>query len=225
MSRVLLQRFLDAVPQEFVKWLLERQLPIYQQSIALAFNEQPWTNAEAITLLPYVRRALWEADLRKAAIQFGLKPHNSDHVAKNSSCVLVKAGGIILTGHYVDGPEDFVREAESRKQNAGVNKWLNHFIDNRLLTAPVPKLDERPIYINVLHGAWFPARREEAMTVDPATSFLRFAIPAADSNKYLAGCNWSAQELLAQYAPTAAVEPTAKSIPDEARPSIKKKQA
>jgi hypothetical protein len=223
MSNLLLQRFLDVVPKEFVQWLLERQLPIYQQSITLAFNEQPWTNAEAVTLLPYVRRALWEANFRKAAIESGLKTHNSDHIAKNSSCVLVKARGIILTGHYVDGPNEFVREAESRKQNAGVNKWLNHYIDSRLLTTPVPTLDERPIYINVLHGAWFPARREDAMAVDPSSSFLRFAIPAADSNQYLADCNWSAQELLAQYAPATAEEPTAKSIPDEAKPSIKKK--
>ena len=223
MSKLLLQRFLDAVPREFVQWLLERQLPIYQQSIALAFSEQPWTNAEAITVLPIVRRALWEADFRKAAIEHGLKPDNSDHVAKNSSCVLVKADHIILTGHYVDGPNDFVREAESRKQNAGVNKWLNHHIDSRLLTTPVPALDQRSIYINVLHGALFPSRGEDVMTVDASTSFLRFAIPAADSNQYLAGCNWSAQELLAQYAPATAVEPTAKSIPDEAKPSIKKK--
>jgi len=223
MSTLLLQRFLDVVPREFVTWLLARQLSLYQQSIELAFNEQPWSNAEAITLLPYVRRALWEADFRKAAIESGLKAHNSDHVAKNSSCVLVKAAGIILTGHYVDGPNEFVREAESRKQNAGVNKWLNHHIDSRLLTTPAPTLDQRPIYVNVLHGAWFPARREDAMTVDPSTSFFRFAIPAADSNQYLAGCNWSAQELLAQYAPATTVEPTAKSIPDEAKPSIKKK--
>ena len=54
MSKVLLQRFLDAVPKEFVKWLLERQLPIYQQSIASAFNEQPWGQPEAVTLLPYI---------------------------------------------------------------------------------------------------------------------------------------------------------------------------
>lgn len=223
MSQLLLQRLLDAVPSEFVEWLLKRQLPIYQQSLESAFADQPWTDAEAITLVPYFRRAIWEADFRKAASENGLKAHNSDHKAGNSSCVLVKAGGIILTGHYVDGPEEFVREAESRKQNAGVNKWLTHYVDSRLLTTPVPKLDERPIYINVLHGAWFPARRDGAMTVDPSSCFLRFAIPAADSNKYLAGCNWSAQELLALYAPATAAEPTAKSIPDEAKPSIKKK--
>jgi hypothetical protein len=223
MSEVLLQRFLKEVPQGLVQWLLLRQTAIYQQSIELAFNEQPWTHAEAITLLPYLRRALWEADFRKAAIDQSLTARDSDHNAKNSSCVLVKAGSIILTGHCVEGPNKFVHEAESRKQNAGVNKWLNHYIDPRLLTSPVPKLDARPIYINVLHGALFPARRKDAMTVDPSTCFLRFAIPAADSNKYLAGCNWSAQELLTQYTPAVAVEPTAKNIPDEARPSIKKK--
>jgi hypothetical protein len=223
MPNVLLQKFLSEVPQAFVKWLLERQLAIYQQSIEWAFNAQPWSNAEAVTLLPYIRRALWEADFRNAANHCGLKTHNSDHMARNSSCVLVKAGSIILTGHFVDGPNDLVREAESRKQNAGVNKWLSHYVDSRLLMAKVPPLEERPIYINVLHGAWFPARQQDAMTVDPTTCFLHFAIPEADSNQYLAGYNWSAQELLSQYVPTAAVEPTAKVIPDEARPSIKKK--
>lgn len=223
MSAVLLQRFLAAVPHGFVQWLLSRQLSIYKQSIELAFNVQPWTHAEGITLLPYIRRALWEADFRNAAIQHGLKADDSDHKARNSSCVLVKAGSIILTGHCVDGPNDFVREAESRKQNAGVNRWLTHYVDSRLLMAPAPKLEDRPIYINVLHGAWFPTRQQDAITVDPSTCFLRFAIPAADSNQYLAGCNWSAQELLSMYAPAAAAEPTAKSIPDEARPSVKRK--
>jgi hypothetical protein len=223
MSEILLTRFLSEVPQGFVQWLLLRQLAIYRQSLELAFNEQPWGHAEAITLLPYLRRALWEADFRRAAIDQGLNTYDSDHNAKNSSCVLVKARSIILTGHCVVGPNMFVREAESRKQNAGVNKWLTHYVDQRLLTAPVPKLDQRPIYINVLHGALFPTRLQDAMTIDPSTCFLRFAIPAADSNQYLVGCNWSAQELLTKYVPAVAAEPTARSLPDEARPSIKKK--
>jgi hypothetical protein len=147
------------------------------------------------------------------------------HVGKNSSCVHIKAGSVILTAHYVDSPNEFVREAESRKQNAGVNRWLNHYVDSRLLTTPVPQLGERPIYVNMLHGAWFPTRREEVMKIDSTTCFLRFGIPAADSNQYLAGCVWSAQELLPQYAPVAAAEPTPKSMPDEARPSIKRKKA
>lgn len=222
MSEVLRQRFLSEVPREFVQWLLLRQAAIYQQSIELAFNEQPWTNAEGITVLPILRRALWEADFRRGAIAAGLQPRDSDHMAMNSSCVLVKAGSIILTGHCVDGPSEFVREAESRKQNAGINQWLRYHIDSRLLTSPAPSLNEHPIYINILHGALFPARRQDAMTIDPSTCFLRFAIPAADSNKYLASCNWSAQELLSQYAPVKSTEPTAKSIPDKARPSIKK---
>jgi hypothetical protein len=225
MSKALLDRFLGAIPKAFVTTLLERQLPLYQQSVASAFNEQPWTDAEAITLLPYLRRALWEAEVRRAADACGLRTFDMPHVGKNSSCVHIKAGSVILTAHYVDSPNEFVREAESRKQNAGVNRWLNHYVDSRLLTTPVPQLGERPIYVNMLHGAWFPTRREEVMKIDSTTCFLRFGIPAADSNQYLAGCVWSAQELLPQYAPVAAAEPTPKSMPDEARPSIKRKKA
>jgi hypothetical protein len=225
MSKVLLDQFLSAVPKEFVMTVLARQMPLYLQSIATAFNEQPWTDAESVTALPYIRRAHWEADLRRTASACGLKPYDKEHVGKNSSCVHVKAKSIILTTHYVDAPNEFVREAESRKQNAGVNRWLTHHVDDRLLNTPVPKLEERPIYINMLHGAWFPLRREDGMMIDPATCFLRFAIPAADSNQYLAGCNWSAQELLSQYAPVPAADPIPKEMPDVARPSIKKKSA
>lgn len=225
MSKVLLDRFLDAVPQTFVKTMLERQLPIYQQSIVLAFNEQPWTSAEATTLLPYLRRALWESEVRRAADACGLRTFDMAHIGKNSSCVHVKAGSIILTAHYVDSPNDFVREAESRKQNAGVNRWLTHYVDNRLLIAPVPSLGERPIYINMLHGAFFPMKKEDGAKVDPTTCFLRFGIPAADSNQYLAECVWSAQELLLQYGPAAVAEPTPKNMPDEAKPTIKIKKA
>jgi hypothetical protein len=223
MSDALRQRFLSAVPKVFVTRMLERQLSLYQQSVAAAFNEQPWMDAEGFSLLPHVRRALWEAEIRRAAIASDLMPYDMPHVGKNSSCVHIKADSIILTAHYVDSPNEFVREAESRKQNAGANHWLNHYVDDRLLTTPIPKLDERPIYINMLHGAWFPTRREDTMKIDQATCFIRFGIPASDSNQYLACCLWSAQELVEQYAPVAAAEPTPKSMPDEAKPSIKKK--
>ncbi len=52
MSELLLKRFLDAVPRDFVKWLLERQLSIYQQSVHFAFDEQSWDTPEAISVLP-----------------------------------------------------------------------------------------------------------------------------------------------------------------------------
>jgi hypothetical protein len=125
-AHILLERFVRAVPKEFVTRLLERQQPIYQQSIAIAFNES-WTATEAKNVLPYIRRGLFESDFRKAGIECGLKTFDMPHVGENCSCVMIKADGLILTEHYVDGPGHFVRDAESRRQNAAVNKWLEEF--------------------------------------------------------------------------------------------------
>jgi hypothetical protein len=224
MSRILLERILNVFPPSFVSRLVERQFSLYQQSIDQVMSEQPWSDVEAFTLLPYIRRALWESELRKTAIECGLKTFDLSHVGQNSSCVNVKAGGLVLTEHYVSGPSEFVRDAESRKQNSGVNRWLNHYTDQRLLTTPLPKLDEKPIYLNLLHGAVFPTSKKADVKVDAFTCFIRFAIPAADSRQYLAGCNWSAQELLQHYAsaPRTATEP-AVTVADRAKPVIKKK--
>ena len=220
MSKVLFDRILDAFPRTFVSRLVERQLSLYQQAIDQVMQDPPWSEVEALVLLPYVRRALWETELRKTAIDCQLKAVDLPHVGQNSTCVNVKAKRLILTEHFVSGPSEFVREAESRKQNSGVNRWLTHHIDPRLLTAPPPKLDEQTIYLNLLHGGAFPTSKRSDLKIDPSTCFLRFAIPAADSRQYLADCNWSAQELLQHYA--GEIEP-AVTVADRAQPVIKKK--
>ena len=223
MSQVLLDRILDAFPKDFLARLLERQMALYQMALDSARTEQPWTDAEAFDLLPHWRRAIFESEVRKTAITCQLRARNVLHNAENCNCVTVEAKKLILTAHFVSGPNEVVRAAESRKQNAGVNRWLTHHVDERLLIAPIPKLDERPIYVNLLHGALFPTSKKQDRPIDPLTSFLHIAIPAADSKEYLAGCNWSAQELLRNYASDdKAAEPMV-TIADRAQPVVKKK--
>jgi hypothetical protein len=220
MSAILLNRILDAFPRSFVSRLLERQLALYQQAVDQVMRDQPWSEVEAVVLLPYVRRALWETELRRTAIDCHLKSLDVPHVGQNSTCVTVKAKQLVLTEHFVTGASEFVRDAESRKQNAGVNRWLTHHVDQRLLTSPLPKLDEKPIYVNLLHGGVFPTSKRSELKIDPSACFLRFAIPAADSKEYLAGCNWSAQELLQNYA---GEEEPAVTVADRALPVTKRK--
>jgi hypothetical protein len=215
---LLLERFIRAFPKKFLTHLMERQKPIYQQSIALAYNES-WSFLEAFSVWPYIRRGLMESDLRKTAIECGLKPFDMQHKAENSSYVMVKADGIILTEHFVDGPRQFVRDAVSRKQNAGVNAWLPEHVDERLLISPLPKLGREPIYMNLLHGAHVSVSESGIVIPPDDTYFLRIAIPDDESRKYL--YNWSAQEILMAYSSVLEEADVQREITDTALPRKK----
>ena len=218
MANILLDRFVRAVPKQFVARLLERQQSIYLQSIELAFNES-WSRVEATNVLPHIRRGLMESEFRKAGLECALKVFDMPHAGDNCSCVMVKADGLILTEHYVDGPGQFVRDAKSRKQNIAVNSWLDEYADENLLIHPLPKLGRKPIYLNVLHGSPHSNRDSDIPIVDASNCFFRIAIPEEGTSKYL--YNWSAQEILLAYATAgdAAVAPL--TVEDNARPRRK----
>lgn len=215
----LLDRFVKEVPKQFLVRMLERQHALYQQSIAAAFDER-WSAPEALNVLPHLRRAFVEHDFRQTAIACGLKAFDTPHAGDNCTCVLVKAGQLILTAHYVDGPKQFVRDAESRKQNAAVNGWMDEHIDERLLVNPLPKFGNKPIYLNLLHGGIFLRTADGKVSVDSTACFLHIAIPDEASQKYL--YNWSAQEILLAYS-TAATQTVAvlEAIEDKAKPRAK----
>jgi hypothetical protein len=217
-AHILLDRFVRAVPKQFIMRLVERQQTLYQQSIAIAFNES-WTSVEALNVLPYIRRGLMESDFRKSAIECGLKPFDMPHAGENCSCVMVKANGLILTAHFVDGPGQWVRDAKSREQNTAVNKFLNEYADERLLIHPLPKLGRKAIYLNLLHGGYFANSDSGILTVDPSSCFLHIAIPEDGSKKYL--CNWSAQEILLAYATAADAAVAPQAVEDKAQPRKK----
>ena len=214
----LLGRFLSAFPEQFLRRLVQRQKPLYAQSIAISFSES-WSRIESFSVLPGIRRALWENEIRQAAIECGLKSLDTPHAGENCSCVTVNSEGLALTVHYVDGPNQFVREAESRKQNAGVNDWLNYYTDERLLTSPIPKIGGRPIYLNLLHGAAFPTLTNENLLIDDTSYFLKLAIPASGAGRYL--YNWSAQELLQVYKTAPPAVSVKAELEDQARPRRK----
>ena len=131
----------------------------------------------------------------------------------------MKASGLIVTEHFVDGPRQFVRSAESRKQNAGVNAWMDEHTDERLFVEAPPKIDKKPIYVNLLHGAKFVKTADGSATFLPESSFLRIAIPDKDSQQYL--YNWSAQELLMAYTAVENAAAAPQVIEDQAKPRTK----
>jgi hypothetical protein len=213
----LLDRIVNAFPKKFFLHFIERQQSLYQQTIDMAFSES-WQRPESFAALPMVRRNLWEAETRKNGIANSLRCFDMPHMGDNSSCVTIKASGLILTAHYVDGPHQFVRDAESRKQNAGVNGWMGEHTDERLLTSPLPKLGKHPIYMNLLHGGLFPQLKTDEgqdLSIDESTCFLRVAIPDKNSDKYL--YNWSVQEILLAYTRV----PVNTTVEDKAHPRKK----
>ncbi len=218
MDEVLIGRFVKAFPRQFLVRLSERQLGIYNQSIAVACGES-WTAAEAVSVLPTLRRAFWESEIRKTAIECGLRPFDMYHAGENCTCVMVKADVMILTAHFVDGPGQLVREAESRKQNAAINAWMDEHTDERLLLQPLPKLGTKPIYLNLLHGAYFTKTASGELVVEPTSCFLHVAIPEAGAKRYC--YNWSAQKILLAYDSVTETAAAPTAIEDNAKPRAK----
>jgi hypothetical protein len=112
MARIMLERFLAAVPEKFLRTLLERQIPMYRQAMDIALSDvQPWSRAEALNVLPHIRRAAFEHGFRSTGIECGLKAFDLAHNGKNATCVHLKAKRLIFTAHFVSAPGEFFREA------------------------------------------------------------------------------------------------------------------
>jgi len=221
---ILLDRFVRAFPRQFLTRILERQQALYEQSIAWSVKDQSWESAEADYVAPHIRRALFESEFRMAAKDCGLKTFDSYHAGANCQYVMVKAAGLIITEHYVDGPRQFVQPAKSREQNSGVNDWLDEYTDERLLIHPLPKIGRAAIYFNLLHGAAFSTSASGDTSIIVDSCFLRIAIPDDKFKKYL--YNWSIQEVLMAYAeiPDSATAPQAIEDKAQPRPKLKVKK-
>lgn len=221
---ILLDRLIRAFPEQFLLRLRQSQTPVYQLSVEAAFSTLQWGKAEAMSVLPHVRRGLFEAEVRRAGEACGLDVSDSAHAGENCSCVTVRADGLVMTAHYVDGPGEFVRDAESRKQNAAVNEWMGEHCDERLLVRPLPRVGRKPIYLNLLHGGCFDDAGRAKPTLDPSTFFLRVCVPAADgSRKYVR--NWNALEILSAYASIPVAQAAgARGVEDKAQPRRKAPQ-
>lgn len=217
----------DSVPAAFWKHLQRRQPALYAHALDYAFSGSAWDRPEAYQVFLEARRANCESEVRIASRESGLRAFNMPHNGGNCGYVMVKAKRLILTFHYVDGPGEFVRAAESRKQHAGINGWVDEYLMEELFCEKPPTLgDGKPIYVNVLHGAAFPsAKQAETMSleklkaVDPSTCFMRVAIPDALSSRYTR--NWSALEfVVASIGKEDAQPSSAVRIADNAKPVL-----
>jgi hypothetical protein len=184
MTNSLLEHFRKQVPVVFVTEIARLQPQIYQEAAASAYRDPRWTEAEGRSLIGDFERAIFENVTRKAARTSGLDAQDVDHVGGNCSCVHVYAGNIALTTHRVPEPGYFVRQCESRKQNAAVNKFLDGYVLKGSLSAPLPVLGRADqIRLYILHGT-------RLMASGDRESFVQLAAPDSELGKYQWLCSF-----------------------------------
>ena len=191
----LLNLFVTSVPESFLQRISDRQPALYQEAWEKA-NDPSWEEEERRYIEPHLRRILMEAELRQAAEDQGCRSFNLPHAASNCDYVLVKAGRIILTAHQVSRSGESVRPCVSRKQNAGVNRWLDELPLEGVLREPLPSLETGDsILAYLIHGRSGVLQRKEE---EPLDLFMRIAIPESDDlTRYIR--NWSIDELMGAY--------------------------
>lgn len=173
------------VPVGFVTELARRQPQVYEEARASAYADPRWTKAEGRSLIGHFERAIFENVTRVAARNHGLSYDDVDHVGDNCSCVHVYAGNLALTTHRVSEPGQFVRQCESRKQNAVVNRFLNGYVLEGSLCAPLPDLEKAPqIRLYILNGTKLNANNERE-------HFVQLAAPDAELSRYQWACSFA----------------------------------
>lgn len=207
-----------AVPEKFVDYMLQRHSWIHQEAYQRCYSDPLLSKAEARYLLGHTERALCEAEMRKAAQLCGLQWMDVEHNGGNCSCVKVHAGNLVISSHRVQTPRQMVQEAESRKQAAAANRFLNGYVLEGSLSAPLPTLaDAQQIHVYLLHG-W---------TLDLATDekkfFMHLAVPDSEVVKYCWDC--SLQQLKQDFvADRRAKIVDSSPLTDSVHPRIKKKK-
>ena len=210
---------LKDIPSGFLERLLTRQEGLYGEAYSVSFDSTLWTDREAETIFPVVRRALFESEFRKAAQTHKLKVHDRQHEGENYGYVLARAGRLRLTAHQVSGPNQFVRPCVSRKQNAAVNRWVDAPPLPGTLQEALPDLHESGL-VNayILHGRIIEKRGGKKFT----TSFLRIGIPDAELTRYRR--SYDVPELLQLMAQKATGTLVTPEIADQAQPKFKKEK-
>jgi hypothetical protein len=174
----------SAVPEKFIDYMLQRHSWFHQEAYQRCYSDPLMTAPEARYLLGHTERVLGEAEMRKAAQLCGLKWADVEHAGGNCTCVTVYAKNLSITCHRVQSPRQMVQEAESRKQAAAANRFLNGYVLEGSLSAPLPTLtNAQLIHVYLLHG-W---------TIDPRSQekrfFMNFAVPDSEIAKYCWDCS------------------------------------
>ena len=176
--------FRQTVPVEFVDHLTRRQRWVYEEANRQCYDNPLWTEAEARYILGHTERVLFENEMRKGAVSFGIDWENANHVGDNCTYVKVVSGKFKMTGHRVPCPGYFVRPAESRKQEAAVNRFMDGYVLDGALSIPLPLLKQaKQIAAYILHGTTVDENGEKKL-------FLQLAIPDSELDGYRWECSF-----------------------------------
>ena len=204
-------------PSAFWKDLVAKQEALYPEAYSYSVHGALWEKHEAETVLPFVRRAMFENVFRNAARAHGLKAYNMRHV-NDYPYVLVKSKRLVLTAHHVGSPGELVPVAEARKQNAAINKHLDYYLRAELLLEPLPSLSKSGrVNVYVLHGQTANAAEEEK----GFTSFLYLGVPDTNLTRY--SKLYNVRDLLQVYQQREVAADIEIKIADNAIPRIKTK--
>ncbi len=183
-QNILLDHIRLHIPAGFITYLAQKQPQVYHEAAATAFTDPRWTRAEGRMLVGDVERAIFENIARKAAIKHGLKCKDVDHQGGNSGCVHIFAGNLRLTTHRVPCPGYFVRPCESRKQDTAVNKFMDGYVLDGSLCAPLPALNRAgQIRLYILQGSVLGEKEERK-------GFIQLAAPDATLERYQWICSF-----------------------------------
>jgi hypothetical protein len=206
----------SAVPEKFVDYMMKRHQWFHAEANASAYRDPRWSGAEGSYIAGHLERILGESEMRKAAILSRLDCEDAEHNGRNCTCVKVHAGNLVITSHRVPSPGFMVREAESRKQAAVANRFLNGYVLEGALCAPLPTLESaESIQVYLLHGTYIDPRTDEKKF------FMQFAVPDSLVEDYC----WvsSLAQLKQEYiADARAAKQTPSTIKDNVRPKLKK---
>ncbi len=185
---------LKEISERFFLRLWARQTALYQEAREHSRGTSLWTSIESNTVWPNCRRAAMEHEARLAASECGLRHLDAEH-AGGYPYGIVRSTKLALTIHHESGPNVVVRKCVSRIQNSAVNTFLDHYVDQEMLTQPLPNLNEAGlIYGCLLHGISVERRAGK----DYSTYFMRLAFPDAEFSGYTK--NYGIGELLQLYA-------------------------
>ena len=205
--------FRKSVPVKFIDHLIRRQEWVYAEARHQCCDNPLWSEPEARWMLGYTARSIFENELRKAAIASGLRVEDADHLGGNCSYVKVSAGNFRITAHRVPSPGSFVDPCESRRQDAAVNQLMDEYINEGLLCAPLPRIQQaKEIQIYLLHG-------ELDNQAGVRMPFLELAAPDWELSKYQWQCSLS--DLRQLYVADARIAGTETALEDRARPKPK----
>jgi hypothetical protein len=165
----------------FLRALTSRLGAIYEETWKELLLE--YDHPELHDLLPHVRRAKFERDMRLLATRFGFTGFAERNARKTSFHSQVKAGNVILTASAVASPKTVVRRAEFRQtlaRDSQLTLWSDS--DDKAGAA---------YYSLYIHG---PIVTPQGLSL-PKLGFAHLVFPDRFLTKYIGGV-----DLLANYA-------------------------